>query len=277
MSSSYPRYGLIAGNGRFPILALEEARRLGHQVVAIALREEASPEVETLAWRCHWISIGELGKLIEILKTEGVTEIMMAGQVKHVRIFSLIHADWRLAKLLASLPQRNTDALIGGVAKILADEGIHLADSTTLLKPMLAAEGVLTRREPNKEERGAIDYGRRVAHALAGFDIGQSVAIAERACVAVEAMEGTDAMLRRAAGLANTRSLVLVKVSTRRKRLLFDVPVAGPDTIAVMRECGATALAVDAGRTLLIDRTEMLAKADSCGISVAGYSPLEYH
>jgi DUF1009 family protein len=269
------KYGLIAGNGRFPILALEEARRLGHQVVAVALREEASPEVEAIAWRCHWISIGELGKLIEILRAEGVTEVMMAGQVKHARIFSSIRPDWRLVKLLASLPLRNTDALIGGVAKVLSDEGITLADSTALLKPMLAGEGVLTRRTPTKEERTAIDYGRRVAHALAGFDIGQSVAIAGRACVAVEAMEGTDAMLRRAAELANGRALVLIKASTRRKRLLFDVPVAGPDTIAVMRECGATALAVDAGRTLLLDRDEMLANADACGVSVAGYSPLE--
>src|SRR6266481_9331060 len=268
-------YGLIAGNGRFPILALEEARRLGHQVVTIALREEAAPEVEAIAWRCHWISIGELGKLIEILKTEGITEIMMAGQVKHARIFSSIRPDWRLVKLLASLPQKNTDALIGGVAKVLAGEGINLADSTTLLKPMLAEEGGLTRRKPNQEEREAIDYGRRVAHALAGFDIGQSVAIAERACVAVEAMEGTDAMLRRAAGLANGRSLVLVKASTRRRRLLFDVPVVGPETIAVMRECGATALAVDAGRTLLLDRAEMLVKADAFGVSVIGYAPLE--
>jgi DUF1009 family protein len=199
----------------------------------------------------------------------------MAGQVKHARIFSSIRPDWRLMKLLASLPQKNTDALIGGVAKILADEGITLADSTALLKPMLAAEGVMTRRKPSKEEREAIQYGRRIAHALAGFDIGQSVAIAERACVAVEAMEGTDAMLRRAAALANGRSLILVKVSTRRKRLLFDVPVTGPETIAVMRECGATALALDAGRTLLLDRAEMLANADTFGISVTGYAPLD--
>jgi len=268
------KYGLIAGNGRFPILALEEARRLGHQVVAIALREEASPEVEAASWRCHWISIGQLGKLIEILKTEGITEIMMAGQVKHARIFSSIRPDWRLVKLLASLPRRNTDALLGGVADVLAEEGITLADSTTLLKPLLAEEGVMTRRRPTEEEREAIDYGRQVAHALAGFDIGQSVAIAGRACVAVEAMEGTDAMLRRAASLANGRSLTLVKASARRRRLLFDVPVAGPDTIAVMRECGATALAVDAGRTLLLDRSDMIAKADTCGICMAGYPPL---
>jgi DUF1009 family protein len=266
------RYGLIAGNGRFPILALEEARRQGHEVVAVALREEAAPEVEAAAWRCHWISIGELGKLIKILKTEGITEIMMAGQVKHASIFSSIHPDLKLVKLLASLPGRNTDALIGGVAKVLADEGIRLTDSTALLKPLLADEGVMTKRKPSKEERDAIDYGRRIAHALAGFDVGQSVAVAERACVAVEAMEGTDAMLRRAAGLVNGRNLVLVKVSTRRKRLLFDVPVAGPQTIHVMRETGATALAIDAGRTLLLDRAEMLASADKSGISVVGYA-----
>lgn len=267
------RYGLIAGNGRFPILALEEARRQGHEVVAVALREEAAPEVEAVAWRCHWISIGELGKLIKILKTEGITQIMMAGQVKHASIFSSIRPDLKLVKLLASLPGRNTDALIGGVAKVLADEGIQLTDSTALLKPLLADEGVMTKRKPSKSERDAIDYGRRIAHALAGFDVGQSVAVAERACVAVEAMEGTDAMLRRAAELVNGRNLVLVKVSTRRKRLLFDVPVAGPQTIAVMRETGATALAVDAGRTLLLDRTEMLARADKSGISVVGYAP----
>src|SRR5882672_7582329 len=155
-------FGLIAGNGRFPILALEEARRLGHRVVAIALREEASAEVEAAAWRCHWISIGELSKLIEILKAEGITEIVMAGQVKHAKIFSSIRPDWRLVKLLASLPGKNTDALIGGVAKVLADEGIRLADSTALLKPLLAEEGILTRRKPSKEERDSIEYGRRV-------------------------------------------------------------------------------------------------------------------
>jgi UDP-2,3-diacylglucosamine hydrolase len=269
------RYGLIAGNGRFPILALQEARRQGHEVVVVALREEAAPEVEAAAWRCHWISIGELGKLIKILKTEGITQIMMAGQVKHASIFSSIRPDLRLMKLLASLPARNTEGLIGGVAKALAEEGIKLTDSTALLKPMLADDGPMTRRKPSKAEREAIDYGRRVAHALAGFDVGQSVAIAGRACVAVEAMEGTDAMLRRAAGLVNGRELVLVKVSTGRKRLLFDVPVVGPQTIVVMRETGATALAVDAGRTLLLDRPEMLASAEKYAISVIGCPPVQ--
>ena len=269
------RYGLIAGNGRFPILALEEARRQGHEVVVVALREEAAPEVEAAASRCHWISIGEMGKLIKILKTEGITQIMMAGQVKHASIFSSIRPDLRLIKLLASLPVKNTEGLIGGVAKALADEGIKLTDSTALLKPMLAGEGAMTRRKPSKAEAESIDYGRRVAHALAGFDIGQSVAIAGRACVAVEAMEGTDAMLRRAAGLVNGGKLVLVKVSTGRKRLLFDVPVVGPQTIEVMRETGATALAVDAGRTLLLDRAEMLATSEKYAIAVIGYAPIQ--
>jgi hypothetical protein len=197
----------------------------------------------------------------------------MAGQVKHAKIFSSIRPDWRLVKLLAALPSRNTDGLIGGVMKILADEGIQLRDSTTLLKPLLADEGAMTRRKPDKTEQTDIDYGRRVANALAGFDVGQSVAICERACVALEAMEGTDAMLRRAAGLVNGRRLSLVKVARRRGHLLFDVPVAGLDTIAVMRETGTTVLAVDAQRTLLLDRAQMLAQADEAGIAIAGYRP----
>jgi DUF1009 family protein len=269
------KYGLIAGNGRFPLLALETARSLGHEVVAIGLKEEASSEIEPLAARCYWISIGELGKLIDILQREGITEVIMAGQVKHVRIFSAIRPDWRLLQLLTSLEHKNTDALIGGVAKILEKEGIRLADSTLLLKPLLAAEGVLSKRKPDKQEQKNIEYGRRIAHALASFDVGQSVAIAERACVAVEAMEGTDAMLRRAAALVNGRPLTLVKVATRRRHLLFDVPVAGPGTIAAMRETGATALAVDAGRTLLLDRQQMLEMADEASIAVFGSPPME--
>jgi hypothetical protein len=269
------KYALIAGNGRFPILALESARKLGHEVVAIGIKEEASPEIEPLASRCYWISLGELSRLIEILKSEGIQEVIMAGQVKHAQIFSSIRPDWRLIKLLASLASRNTDSLIGAVAKVLEGEGIRLGDSTRLLKPLVAEEGTLTRRKPTEEEEADITYGRRVAGALAGFDIGQSVAISERACVAVEAMEGTDAMLRRAAGMVNGRALRLVKVSRRRGHLLFDVPVAGPGTIAVMKETGATALAVDAGRTLLLDRDEMLAAAGEAGIAIKAYRPDE--
>jgi DUF1009 family protein len=264
------RYGLIAGNGRFPLLALESARRLGHDVTVIAIQEEAPPEVEALAPNCHWISLGQLSRLIDILKQEGITEVVMCGQVKHAKIFSSIRPDWRLVKLLAALPSKNTDGLIGGVIKVLEDEGIHLRDSTMLLKPLLATPGAMTRRKPDKEENVDIEYGRRVANALAGFDVGQSVAICERACVAVEAMEGTDAMLRRAASLVNGRRLSLVKVARRREHLLFDVPVAGLSTIPVMRETGTTVLAVEAGRTLLLDREQMIAEADAAGIAIVG-------
>jgi UDP-2,3-diacylglucosamine hydrolase len=264
------RYGLIAGNGRFPELALESARALGHDVTVIAIQEEAAKHIETMAARCHWISLGQLGKLIDILKKEGITEVVMCGQVKHAKIFSSIVPDWRLVKLLASLPSKNTDGLIGGVIKILEDEGIHLSDSTALLKPMLATSGAMTKRKPGKDEMVDVEYGRRVADALAGFDVGQAVAICERACVALEAMEGTDAMLRRAAGLVNGRRLSLVKVARRREHLLFDVPVVGLSTIPVMRETGATVLAIEAGRTLMLDKEEMLKQADAGGISIVG-------
>ena len=264
------RYGLIAGNGRFPLLALESAARLGLDVTVIAIEEEASPEVASMAPRCHWISLGQLSKLIEILKSEDITEVVMCGQVKHAKIFSSIMPDWRLVKLLASLPSRNTDGLIGGVVKVLEGEGIHLRDSTWLLKPLLAGAGVLTRRKPSKEEMADVEYGCRVDNALAGFDVGQAVAISERACVALEAMEGTDAMLRRAAGLINGRRLALVKVARRREHLLFDVPVVGRATIPVMRESGATVLAVEAGRTLLLDRAEMIEAANEADIAIVG-------
>ena len=269
------KYGLIAGNGRFPILALEAARGLGHEVVAIGIEEEASPEIAALASKTYWISLGALSKLIEICQSENIAEVIMAGQVKHAKIFSAIRPDWRLAKLLFSLEAKNTEALIGGVAKILADEGILLGDSTRLLKPLLADEGVLTKRKPTSDESKDLDYGRRIANALAQVDVGQSVAIAERACVALEAMEGTDAMLARAAELADGKPLRLVKVSRRRRHLQFDVPVVGPLTIAAMKHSGATALAVDAGRTLLLDRHEMIDAANAAGISIIGYPPTE--
>jgi DUF1009 family protein len=264
------RYGLIAGNGRFPVLALESARQLGMDITVIAIQEEASKEVESLAGRCHWISLGQLSKLIDICKDEGIAEVMMCGQVKHAKIFSSIMPDWRLVKLLATLPSKNTDGLIGGVRKILADEGIQLRDSTMLLKPLLAGAGTLTRRKPSKDEMTDIEYGRRVANALAGFDVGQSVAICERACVALEAMEGTDAMLRRAASLVSGRRLSLVKVARRREHLLFDVPVAGLSTIPVMRETGTTVLAVEADRTLLLDKEKMLDTANEADIAIVG-------
>jgi hypothetical protein len=266
---------MIAGNGRFPLLALQAARREGHDVVVVAIENETGPELAALASSLHWINIGQLGKLIDILKREKISEVMMTGQVKHLSIFSSLTPDWRLLKLLTSLKEKNTAALIGGVRTILREEGIELVDSTRLLKPLMAPEGVLTRRKPTKEEEADIRYGRRIAAVLAAVDIGQSVAISEKACVAAEAMEGTDAMLRRAAALTNGKPLRLVKASRGREHLLFDVPVAGLTTIETMIETGTTALAVDAERTLLLDRREMLERANQADIAIAGYSPME--
>ena len=276
MPSEVPqRYGMIAGNGRFPVLALETARREGHEVVVVAIENEASPELALLASSLLWINIGQLGKLIDIFKREGVSEVMMTGQVKHVSIFSSIKPDWRLFKLLTSLKEKNTAALIGGVGKVLSDEGIQLVDSTQLLKHLLAPEGVLSKRKLNKEENADIRYGRRLASVLATADIGQSVAISEKACVAAEAMEGTDAMLHRAAQLTGGKPLRLVKASRGRAHLLFDVPVIGLTTVETMRDTNTTALAVDAGRTLMLDKDEFLRRANEAGISVVAYPPLE--
>jgi DUF1009 family protein len=268
------KYGIICGNGRFPVLALETARKQGDEAVAIAIKEEASAEVEQAAARCHWISLGDLSKLIEICRQEGIAQIMMAGQVKHAKIFSSIRPDWRLFKVLAALPLKNTDSLIGAVQKVLLDEGISLVDSTLLLKPLLAGAGAITKRKFDSDEERDVEYGRRIAHALASLDLGQSVAVADRACVALEAMEGTDAMLRRAASLVEGKRLTLVKASARRRHLLFDVPAVGPGTIDVMIETGTSALAVDAGRTLLIDREELVAKANEAKIAIVGMEAL---
>jgi DUF1009 family protein len=269
------RYGLIAGNGRFPLLALETARREGHEVVVVAIENEAAPELAQYASAFHWINIGQLSKLIAIFQREKISEVMMTGQVRHVSLFSDITPDWRLVKLLTSLKEKNTAALIGGIQQAMREEGIELVDSTRLLKPLLAPEGVLTRRKPNKEEDADIRYGRRLASALASADIGQSVVISEKACVAAEAMEGTDAMLRRAASLVAGKPLRLVKASHGRAHLLFDVPVAGLTTIETMLETSTTVLAIDAGRTLLLDKEEMLERANRAEISIVAYAPLE--
>lgn len=269
------RYGMIAGNGRFPLLALETATRAGHQVVVVAIENEATPELARFASALYWVNIGQLGRLIDIFKREKVSEVMMAGQVKHVSIFSSVKPDLKLLKVLSSLKEKNTAALIGGVQRVLREEGIELVDSTRLLKSLLASEGVLTRRKPNKEEQADIKYGRRLASLLAQADIGQSVAISEKACVAAEAMEGTDVMLRRAATLTDGKPLRLVKSSKGRAHLLFDVPVAGLTTIETMIETRTTALAVDAGRTLLLDKDEMIRRANEADITIAAYPDLE--
>src|SRR5256884_8031336 len=243
-------WGLIAGNGRFPFLVLEAARNQGIEMAVIALREEASPELEGLAQRLHWVSLGELSRTLDLLHQEGVTRAVMAGQVKHTKIFSSIRPDWKLAKLIFSLPRKNTDALIGAVAKVLGDEGIRLVDSTLFLRPLVPEAGVLTQRAPSEQEAADIEYGLGVARQIAGMDIGQTVVISDKACVAVEAMEGTDETIARAARLANGKKLVVVKVSKPKQDMRFDVPVVGLPTIQQMRACGATGAAVDAGRSL---------------------------
>ena len=267
------KFGLIAGNGEFPLLALRAARDAGDEVVAFAIREEASPEVEQLASRTHWISPGQLGKLIRLCHDEKVQQVMMAGQVKHGKIFSRIRPDWKMVGGLASLASQNTDSLIGAVITALREEGIELVDSTLLLKSMLAGEGVQTSRAPNRDEQRDIDYGRRIAGVLSGIDVGQSVAICNRACVALEAMEGTDAMLQRAALLVEGKPLTLVKGSRRRKHLLFDVPVLGRRSVPVLHQTRTMAIAVDANRTLLLEKHQFLSELDQLGISLVGLAP----
>jgi UDP-2,3-diacylglucosamine hydrolase len=276
------RLGLIAGNGKFPLLVLDAARAQGCEVVVAAIKEEASSEIETRgAASVHWVSLGELSKLIDTFKAEGVTRAVMAGQVKHKQIFSAIKPDWRLAKLLLSLGTRNTDSLLGAVAKVLADEGIMLENSTALLEPLLAKTGVLSKRAPSGQERKNIEYGRAVGRRLAEYDIGQTVVIAEAACVAVEAMEGTDATIERAGQLMRSlevdleggastlsRALTVVKIAKPGQDLRFDVPVIGVKTIETMARAGASCLAVDAGRCLLLDGEAMTRAADDAGIAV---------
>jgi UDP-2,3-diacylglucosamine hydrolase len=264
---------LIAGNGRFPFLVLEAARSQGLEMAVIALKEEASPELEKIASRIHWVSLGELSKAIDLMHKEGVTHAVMAGQVKHNKIFSSIRPDWKLAKLLFSLPRKNTDALIGAVARVLEDEGIKLVDSTLFLKPLVPKPGVLTRRAPDERESADIAYGLSVARNIAGMDIGQAVVISDCACVAVEAMEGTDEAVTRAARLAAGKPLVVVKVSKPGQDMRFDVPVVGLPTIEHMASLGVTALAVDAGRTLLFDRAQLIALADAKGVAIQAFSP----
>jgi UDP-2,3-diacylglucosamine hydrolase len=272
------KLGLIAGNGRFPFLVLDAARAQGHDVVVAAIKEETFPDIESHgAAAVHWLSLGELSKLIDTFKKEGIRRAIMAGQVKHKQIFSSIRPDWRLAKLLLSLRTRNTDALLGAVAEVLADEGIALENSTSFLEPLLAKAGVLTKRAPTEEEKKNIEYGRAVARHLAQYDIGQTVLVAESACVAVEAMEGTDATIERAGQLMSSlesgpstlsRALTVVKIAKPNQDMRFDVPVIGTTTIEVMVKAGATCLALDAGRCLLLDGQAIILAADSADIAV---------
>jgi UDP-2,3-diacylglucosamine hydrolase len=282
------KLGLIAGNGRFPFLLLDAARAHNLNVVVAAINEETDPEINARAAadpniRVHWLSLGELSRLIETFHAEGVTRAVMAGQVKHKQIFSSIRPDWRLAKLLLNLRTRNTDMLLGAIAKVLNDEGIELISSTQYLEPLLAKSGILTTRAPDEEEQKDIAYGRTVAHAIAAYDLGQTVVIAAQACVAVEAMEGTDATIARAGDLFRTldiaadtrlpstlrRSLTVVKVAKPNQDMRFDVPVIGVATIRAMHAAGATCLAIQAGKTLLFDPAAIIAAADQAGIAIA--------
>lgn len=264
------KYGLIAGNGRFPFLMLEAARGRGVEMVVAAIREETDPAIEHCGAEVHWLSLGQLGKLIHMFHEAGVERAIMAGQVKHKQIFAALRPDWTMMKLLGSLATRNTDSLLGGVAKVLEQEGIHLESSTLFLEPLLATLGAMTARSPTAEETADLDYGFEVARHLAAKDIGQAVVIAERACVAAEAMEGTDAIIARAATLAPGRRLAVVKVAKPKQDLRFDVPVVGPGTIAAMQAAGATALGVEAGVTLLLERERLLELANRAGIAIEG-------
>jgi len=278
MPSQTEKLGLIAGNGKFPFLVLDAARAQGYEVVVAAIKEEAFPEIESHgAVSVHWLSLGELSKLIETFQRAGVRRAIMAGQVRHKQIFSSIRPDWRLAKLLLSLTTRNTDSLLGAIAKLLADEGITLENSTWLLEPLLVKTGALTPRGPTEQERKNIEYGRAIARQLAQHDIGQTVVIAESACVALEAMEGTDATIERAGeimrslhGEASTlsRALTVVKIAKPHQDMRFDVPVIGVKTIEVMQAAGASCLALDAGKCLLLDGDKIVHTANAVGIAI---------
>jgi len=268
-----PSIGLIAGNGRFPFLVLQGARSLGHNVTVVGVKEEAFPDLETAAREAgaafHWVSLGHLGKCIKILKGAGVTRAVMAGQVKHVKIFSGIVPDLTLLSVLTRLKARNTDALISAVADVMGDSGIELIDSTAFLEPLLAREGVLTDRGPSDEEVQDFAFGYRMADAIAALDIGQTIAIKHKAVVAVEAMEGTDEVIGRAGFLAGP-GVRIVKVAKPNQDMRFDVPVIGIATIQAMRVAGAVALSVDAGRTLVLDGEHVFKSANDAGIAIVG-------
>jgi DUF1009 family protein len=261
------KFGLIAGNGKFPFMVVEGARRSGAEIVVAAIREETDPDIERLASRVKWVGIGQLGKMIRFFKEEGVEKAIMAGQVKHVQIFSRAVPDARMLKVLLKLPRRNTDSLIGAIASELQSEGIELIDSTHFLQSNLPAAGSLTRREPNQNERDDIEYGLEVARQIAHLDLGQTIVVRGKACVAIEAMEGTDATIRRAGSLVSGR-LTVVKLAKPNQDMRFDVPVVGVPTVETMIEAGATCLCITAGKTLMFDRDEMIGVANKNKIAI---------
>ena len=267
------RIGLIAGNGRFPFLALQGARGLGHDVTVVAVKEEAFPELEGAARAAgadlHWVSLGHLGKCIKILKAAGVRQALMAGQVKHAKLFSGIMPDLALLSVLTKLRSKNTDALISAVAEVLRGEGIELLNSTAFLEPLLAKPGTLSRATPSPAEQDDLTFGYRMADAIAALDIGQTIVVKDKAVVAVEAMEGTDVVIRRAGEIAGGGTRV-VKVAKPNQDMRFDVPVVGVATIDMMKAAGATVLSVDAGKTLIVDGETFFDAANAAGIVVIG-------
>ena len=268
-------YGLIAGNGRFPSLVLESARRQNVKMVVAAIKEETFPEIESYGFPVHWLGLGQLGKLIRVFKAAGVQKAIMAGQVKHVQIFGSSLPDLTMIRMLASLKQKNTDSLIGGVARVLEESGITLLDSTVLLKPHMAPEGIMTRRGLNSHEQADLEYGRPIARQIALMDIGQTVVVRDRAIVAIEAMEGTDAVIERAGLLVSHEKLTVIKVSKPNQDMRFDVPVVGIPTVEKMIESGATALVLDAHKTLIFDREMLVQLADRNDIAIVGLPPVD--
>lgn len=264
------RFAIIAGNGKFPFLVLEAARDQGIDPLVVAIKEEASPLLSRSAGAIHWLSLGEVSRLLDLLSAEGVNKVVLAGQVKHAQLFSSIKPDGLLRRALQGLHRKNTDALIGAFVRMLEARGIHVVDSTHFLGPLLPEPGALTRRAPDASEMADVAYGREIAKKIAGLDIGQTIVVAERACVAIEAMEGTDSTIERAATLSNSRRLVVVKVSKPHQDMRFDVPVVGQRTIQVMSRSHATVLAVDAGKTLLFERQQLLQDADRAQIAIFG-------
>jgi len=267
-SQTSDRFAIIAGNGHFPFLVLEAASDQSIHPLVVAIKEEASPDLARIAGAIHWLSLGEVSKLLDLLSAERVNKVVLAGQVKHAQLFSSIRPDGVVSRVLGGLHRRNTDALIGAFVRMLEARGVQVVDSTLFLKPLLPEEGTLTQRAPDSGERGDIAYGREIAKKIAGLDIGQTIVVADRACIAVEAMEGTDATIERAAKLSNGRKLVVVKVSKPGQDMRFDVPVVGVRTIEVMIRSNARVLAVDAGKTLLFERERMMEEANRAGIVV---------
>jgi DUF1009 family protein len=269
-SGDKSRLAVIAGNGHFPFLVLEAARDQGIDPLVVAIKEEAAPDLAREAQSIHWLSLGEVAKLLQLLSAEGIGKVLLAGQVKHVQLFSSIRPDSLVTRVLHGMQRKNTDALIGAFVRMLEGQGIEVMDSTVFLKPLLPEAGTLSQRAPDESEWADIHYGREIAKRIAELDIGQAIAVADRACVAVEAMEGTDATIERAATLGNGRRLVIVKVSKPHQDMRFDVPVVGLRTVQVMRHANASVLALDAGKTLLFERHRMLDEANQAGIAVVG-------